>query len=260
MTEEEIAIKLRAARPEYQITKPSKNAADKWGLHCTVCHHNFIGKPSVLWGKRKGVPCKCSPSYRRTEDEWEDEILAICTTKGYEFLGFSNGDGIDKYNKQVTLYCNKHNHTWTSRAKRVLAGIGCDKCGHDSVAIKNTSLDTAQVVTLFKERHGDRFDYSEVDYINWKDDLKIHCPEHGYFYQRYRLHLQSTHGCPSCTTYGFKPANKAYLYVMTSSTKCKVGITNNNPLERLHQINISVTRTSPSTNKYFSKHVLKLKS
>lgn len=45
--------------------------------------------------------------------------------------------------------------------------------------------------------HVNKFDYSQVSYINADTEVKIKCPEHGWFWQKPHEHLRS-HGCPQC--------------------------------------------------------------
>ena len=56
-----------------------------------------------------------------------------------------------------------------------------------------------------KEIHGDKYDYSKVDYINNKTKICIICHEkdedgieHGEFWQRPNDHISSKAGCPKC--------------------------------------------------------------
>lgn len=45
--------------------------------------------------------------------------------------------------------------------------------------------------------HNNKYDYSNVDYVNSITPVTIICPEHGAFQQRPDVHLQG-HGCPAC--------------------------------------------------------------
>ena len=45
--------------------------------------------------------------------------------------------------------------------------------------------------------HGDKYDYSKVEYINAQTKVCIICPEHGEFYQKPYNHLNGN-GCPFC--------------------------------------------------------------
>ena len=44
--------------------------------------------------------------------------------------------------------------------------------------------------------HGDKYDYSLVDYKNNKTKVKIICHKHGIFEQRPIGHINSKNGCP----------------------------------------------------------------
>lgn len=47
--------------------------------------------------------------------------------------------------------------------------------------------------------HGNKYDYSKVDYVNNREKVCIICPEHGEFWQSPMKHL-SGQGCPLCST------------------------------------------------------------
>jgi hypothetical protein len=59
-------------------------------------------------------------------------------------------------------------------------------------------LTTEEFITKAKQVHGDRYDYSQVEYINTKTKVIIICPEHGPFEQRPDNHINRKSGCPSC--------------------------------------------------------------
>lgn len=48
-----------------------------------------------------------------------------------------------------------------------------------------------------KQVHGNKYDYSKVNYINSQTKVCIICPEHGEFWQKPNCHLQGQ-GCPYC--------------------------------------------------------------
>lgn len=56
-----------------------------------------------------------------------------------------------------------------------------------------------------KEVHGDKYDYSKVEYINTKTKVCIGCSIHGEFWQRPHDHLKGV-GCPKC---GIQKVTKA---------------------------------------------------
>ena len=54
------------------------------------------------------------------------------------------------------------------------------------------------VLLQFKEKHGDRYDYSLVVYNNNRTKLDIICSEHGIFEQTSKNHGGKGYGCPKC--------------------------------------------------------------
>ena len=48
-----------------------------------------------------------------------------------------------------------------------------------------------------KEIHGDKYDYSKVDYQDMHSKVLVICPRHSEFYQRAQSHLLGC-GCPKC--------------------------------------------------------------
>lgn len=54
-------------------------------------------------------------------------------------------------------------------------------------------------ISKAKAKHGEKFDYSEVHYINQKSLVKIICPMHGEFLQTPDKHLFSKFGCSKCS-------------------------------------------------------------
>ena len=58
-------------------------------------------------------------------------------------------------------------------------------------------LNTNEFINRAKEVHGDKYDYSKVEYVNSQTKVCIICPEHGEFWQKPYNHLNGN-GCPSC--------------------------------------------------------------
>ena len=46
--------------------------------------------------------------------------------------------------------------------------------------------------------HGDKYDYSKVNYVNNSTKVCIICPEHGEFWQSPSAHIYQKQGCPKC--------------------------------------------------------------
>jgi hypothetical protein len=61
-----------------------------------------------------------------------------------------------------------------------------------------------------KDVHGDKYDYSKVDYLTQNEKITIICPEHGEFNQLANHHLHQGNGCPKCRTFN-KPTQQKVL-------------------------------------------------
>ena len=61
----------------------------------------------------------------------------------------------------------------------------------------NKKLTTEEFISRAKLVHGDKYDYSKVNYINAKTKICIICPVHGEFWTLPSIHL-SGHKCPKC--------------------------------------------------------------
>lgn len=62
-------------------------------------------------------------------------------------------------------------------------------------------------IQKFQEVHGDRYDYSKVEYKTTRDKIVIICKEHGEFLQTPNSHLNGR-GCPQCSPQQQKPTSK----------------------------------------------------
>lgn len=56
---------------------------------------------------------------------------------------------------------------------------------------------TEEFIDKARKVHGDKYDYSKVEYVNSKTKVCIICPEHGEFWQTPNVHLKPC-GCPTC--------------------------------------------------------------
>ena len=78
-----------------------------------------------------------------------------------------------------------------------LRGSGCKQCGFDK--IHNAKKDSVEIfIEKAKKIHGDKYDYSKVEYANTDTKVCIICPEHGEFWQSPSNHLQGQ-GCKQCS-------------------------------------------------------------
>lgn len=77
-----------------------------------------------------------------------------------------------------------------------LAKHGCKKCNYSNKPINENFIEKA------KEKHGEKYDYSLVKYINNHLKIIIICPKHGQFLQQPNNHLNGN-GCQKCKKYKY---------------------------------------------------------
>lgn len=79
-----------------------------------------------------------------------------------------------------------------------MRGLGCKKCRNEDSAGQYHKKTTVQFVAEAKLVHGDKYDYSLVDYRSTHIKVEIICPDHGSFAQTPASHTKTKCGCPEC--------------------------------------------------------------
>jgi hypothetical protein len=97
---------------------------------------------------------------------------------------------------KVTITCPRHGD-FEQTPHNHLQGQGCKKCGDESNGDKSRKS-KEEFVNEAKDKHGDRYDYSSVDYVNSNTVVTIKCYLHGNFLQRPYCHLIGQ-GCSACS-------------------------------------------------------------
>lgn len=139
---------------------------------------------------------KCSDEKRRlnsktrkTQEEFIEEIQAKNLNLLLDQIAYKN-----VYSK-VLVGCKIHGYYETS-PRNLLMGSGCRKCVDIDQKMK---ID--QFIEKAIENHGEKYDYSHVDFSNIKnahDKIPIVCPRHGIFTQSVSHHIYHKTGCPNC--------------------------------------------------------------
>lgn len=177
-----------------------------WRVPVTIIcpiHGEFLQNPST---HLRGHGCKwCNNS---------QDNKKIGTEKFIERARLVHGDKYDyskveyvNTNTDVIITCKKHGDFKQRPGDHVRKGYGCPYCaneikGTDKKMTRDEFIEKAKVV------HGDKYDYSKVEYINSKSKVIIICPKHGEFEQSPNAHLHG-YGCIAC---GFeKTANDSRL-------------------------------------------------
>jgi len=192
---------------KYKYTKVKyKTAHIKVIITCPE-HGDFKQKPSR---HLSGDGCsKCSNNYNYTNDEFIEKCNLVHNNKyDYSLTKYINS------HTKVKIICPEHG-TFSQNSSSHLKGIGCQMCYVDSRTHNNEIF-----IEKSKEIHGDRYDYSLIEYVNSYTKVKIICPIHGVFEQEPHIHLRGF-GCSSCKS-------------STGENKIKLFLENNN-IEYIYQ-------------------------
>ena len=96
---------------------------------------------------------------------------------------------------KIIIICPIHGE-FKQRTDHHLSGHACLECGKDKLA-DLFRLSVKEVIYKFRLVHGNKYDYSKIDYKNCKTNIIINCLYHGDFSQQPANHLMGM-GCPSC--------------------------------------------------------------
>lgn len=99
------------------------------------------------------------------------------------------------YKERVQIICPEHGVFEQTPNNHLYGKKGCKFCA------KNVKYSVGEIIEKFKEQHGDKYDYSLVDYNGVFKKVKILCVEHGVFEQTPKNHLLKK-GCPKCAGKG----------------------------------------------------------
>ncbi len=93
---------------------------------------------------------------------------------------------------KVEIVCPKHGSFYQTPYLHYHRGDGCVRCSHDKNKYKIDDF-----VLKARKIHGNRYDYSAVDFDESTEYINIRCPEHGWYKQRPGSHLYGNK-CTDC--------------------------------------------------------------
>ena len=158
---------------------------------------------------------------RKTTEEFIIEAEIIHKKKyDYSKVQYKN------FETKICIICPEHGEFWQTPNNH-LKGNGCPICGkilQNNLHRKNTIKFIAEAQKI----HGDKYDYSKVEYKGALQKVCIICPEHGEFWQIPNSHLNGS-GCKKCVGMGLtteewiEKANKIHNYKYDYSKTNYVG-------------------------------------
>lgn len=175
------AIKIHNNKYDYSKVDYKNNSTKV----CIICpeHGEFWQNPN---NHIRGAGCpKCSSSYCDVNKFVEKAKQIHGNDFDYNLVNYKNAFF------KVELVCNKCGNHFLVAPNNHLNGTKCPCC---SWHIKSN---TDNFIIQAKQIHGNKYDYSKVDYKTNDEKVCIVCPKHGEFWQTPHNHLHGQ-GCPCC--------------------------------------------------------------
>ncbi len=140
----------------------------------------------------RGSRCpKCYGNIKLTQEEFINQSNLIHNfIYDYSLVEYINID------TKVKIICDIHGE-FLQDPYNHLKGRKCKKCSSVEQGNKQ-KLSQEEFIKKAKLKHGNRYDYSLVEYKGSANKVKIICYTHGIFEQEAGTHLYQFCGCPNC--------------------------------------------------------------
>lgn len=190
--EEFIEKAIEVHGDKYDYSKVDYNKSNQKVIIICKEHGEFEQTPNGHIGGRGCVKCatqKNSDDKRFTRIEFIEKAKEVHGDKyDYSKVEYTN------FTTKICIICSEPGEFFQTPSGH-LTGRKCIKCGNNSRALLKT---TEQIIREFKIIHGDKYDYSKVEYKNSQEPIIIICKEHEEFNQTARGHLSGKICCPRC--------------------------------------------------------------
>ena len=181
---------------------------------CIICkkHGEFWQTPHIhLRGggcKQCADEKKCNKVYKGVLNSTTEQFIEKAIKVHGDKYDYSKVEYVNNKTK-ICIICPKHGEFWQKPSSH-LSGNGCNLCAIDRLIIKKT-LTTEQFIEKARKVHGDKYDYSKVEYKGALEKVCVICPKHGEFWQTPNAHIHLKEGCSSCNESHLEREIKLFL-------------------------------------------------
>jgi hypothetical protein len=126
-----------------------------------------------------------------TTEMFIDKAKKIHGENKYDYTLVDYKSNIEK----VNIICPTHG-VFLQTSKLHLKGGGCTRCAYEAKGVSHKK-GLEHFIEKSRRIHGDRYDYSLVNYERGDKNVTIICPQHGEFLQRPTHHYEGR-GCKKC--------------------------------------------------------------
>lgn len=202
---------------------------------CVICpqHGEFWITPHSMLTRKSGCPKCAYEKAKKSKTLSQEEIIKRIREIHGNFYVLSKVE-YDGIFKKIELICPEHGSFFIRPHNILSENQGCPKCGYKKASDK-LKLTKDAFIEKARKIHGDKYDYSLMNYTDRKTPIKMIChnvdevtkTEHGEFWQKPSDHLSGC-GCPRCS-------NKFYYSVSEYIEKANIVHNNKYDYSKLPQ-------------------------
>ena len=137
-----------------------------------------------------------SKAVRMSKKDFINESIKMHSNK----FSYEKTEPLKRHDK-VKIYCEVHKKYFEQRLNLHLkAYIGCKDCIKDNKIKQNRDLFGKNFIENFKNKFGDNYDFSKVNYVNNFIPVDIFCIKHNIWFKQVHRNINrsKTCSCPKC--------------------------------------------------------------
>lgn len=164
---------------------------------CIICpKHGEFWQTAGHHLQGHGCPkCKGEECHRRKLKDFNDFLKKTKEVHGDKY-DYSKADYKDRLTK-ILIKCNKcGNEFWQTPSNHINSKQGCPLCKHRSYVYTQNEF-----LKIVKNKFGDKYDYSKINYKDIKTKITIKCNKHDIWFKITPHHfMDGVCGCPKCNS------------------------------------------------------------
>lgn len=194
-TNEFIEDAIKVHNGKWRYDKTDLNHRDEKGRVIITCpiHGDFLQKPSE---HLKGRGCrKCGRKIVARKLRNGESFFEKCKQKYNGYYSYENSQYVSMFTDMVVT-CVKHGDFLIKPHDHLKGNGGCKECKKEKIGNLWKS-NTKDFILKYKEKFGNRYDTSKVNYIGARENVCMICHKHGEFWNTPNRLLNGV-GCPKC--------------------------------------------------------------